>query len=176
VGAQYLERHADLSAASATPRRVLAAIGLTGALALGLAWVLQHRYDYQPCPWCVLQRLLVWATTAVCLAGSLVRRRRGHLCAAFVAGVLSCAGVGVALYQHVVAAKTASCQLTLADRIMGRLGLAEIWPGMFEATARCDEADRAWLGVPFSLWGAALFTLFAVAAIGLLLRMLQQRG
>jgi disulfide bond formation protein DsbB len=175
VGTQHLERHADLNVAWASPRLVLAAIAVVGALALVLAWVLQHRFDYQPCPWCVLQRLLVFATAVVCLAGCLVQGRPGQLTAVLVASVLSCVGAGVAFYQHFVAAKTASCNLTLADRIIGGLGLADLWPGMFEATARCDEADRPWLGVPFSLWGAALFALFAVAAIGSLWRTFRKR-
>jgi disulfide bond formation protein DsbB len=28
---------------------------------------------------------------------------------------------------------------------------------MFEATARCDEANLPWLGIPFALWSLGLF-------------------
>ena len=92
------------------------------------------------------------------------------------AAVLSLSGVAVALYQHQVAAQSASCNLTLADRIISTLGLADIWPAMFEATARCDEADRPWLGLPFSLWGAALFAVLGVGALVALRQSLRWRA
>ena len=176
MGAQYLERHAHLNAAAARPRLTLAAIGVVGVLAVCLASVLQHRFDYQPCPWCVLQRLIVMVVAAIGLAASLCRARLALAVAGGMAFMLSATGVGVALYQHWVAARTASCNLTLADRIIGWLGLADLWPAMFEATARCDEADRPWLGVPFSLWGATLFALLAVAAARALWQTLAQRA
>jgi hypothetical protein len=47
---------------------------------------------------------------------------------------------------------------------------------MFEATARCDEADRPWLGLPFSLWGAALFVVLGVGALVALRQSLRWRA
>jgi disulfide bond formation protein DsbB len=40
---------------------------------------------------------------------------------------------------------------------MGSFRLPELWPMMFEATARCDEANLPWLGIPFALWSLGLF-------------------
>ncbi|MFM7569852.1 MAG: disulfide bond formation protein B [Betaproteobacteria bacterium] len=164
-----------MNASLTSPRVVLIAISITGALALLLAWVLQHRFDYQPCPWCVLQRLLLLTVVAVSLMGAVFRARVPQWLSAAATTLLSVVGVVVALYQHLVAAKSASCNLTLADRILSKTGLVEAWPAMFEATARCDEADRPWLGVPFSLWGAALFAGLAVVAAGLLIQVFRQR-
>jgi disulfide bond formation protein DsbB len=96
--------------------------------------------------------------------------------ASALAAMLSLSGVAVALYQHQVAAQSASCNLTLADRIISTLGLADLWPAMFEATARCDEADRPWLGLPFSLWGAALFVVLGVGALVALRQSLRWRA
>lgn len=143
--------------------------------ALALAWVLQHRFDYQPCPWCVLQRLLVVAVALVALMGSVTPGARSSGVASSLAAVLSLSGAGVALYQHWVAARSVSCQLTFADRIISILGLADAWPAMFEATARCDEADRPWLGLPFSLWGAMLFAVLGAGALAALRRSLRSR-
>lgn len=36
---------------------------------------------------------------------------------------------------------------------------------MFEARARCDEANLPWLGVPFAIWSLTLF--IALALLGL---------
>ena len=143
------------------PRLVLAAVGAVGVGALTLAAILQHAYGYEPCPWCVLQRLIVLAVAAVALLGAAAppRWQRAAMAVAWVVVLLSMLGLASALYQHFVAAQTASCALTLADRIVGALGLPTWWPAMFEATARCDEADLPWLGVPFSFWGAITFLL-----------------
>jgi disulfide bond formation protein DsbB len=35
---------------------------------------------------------------------------------------------------------------------------------MFEATARCDEANLPMLGVPYAIWSAVLFLLIAIAS------------
>lgn len=170
MGAQYLERHAYLNASPVVSRLLLALIGGVAIGALALAWVLQHRFDYQPCPWCVLQRLLVGAIALAAMLGAVAPGTWAPIVTSVFATLLSLSGVTVALYQHQVAAQSASCNLTLADRIISTLGLADIWPAMFEATARCDEADRPWLGLPFSLWGA---TLFAVLGAGALLALRQ---
>jgi disulfide bond formation protein DsbB len=142
-------------------RPALAAVSAVGVGALTLAAILQHAYGYEPCPWCVLQRLIVLAVAAVALLGAAAppRWQRASMVAAWVVMVLSVLGFASALYQHFVAAQTASCALTMADRIVGVLRLPTWWPAMFEATARCDEADLPWLGVPFSFWGAFTFSL-----------------
>lgn len=176
MGAQYLERHAYLSASPALSRTLLVLIGGMAIGALGLAWVLQHRFDYQPCPWCVLQRLLASTIALVAMLGAVAPGVWAPAVASALAAMLSLSGVAVALYQHQVAAQSASCNLTLADRIISTLGLADLWPAMFEATARCDEADRPWLGLPFSLWGAALFVVLGVGALVALRQSLRWRA
>jgi disulfide bond formation protein DsbB len=176
VGAQYLERHAYLNAPPGVSRPLLALIAGVAIGALALAWVLQHRFDYQPCPWCVLQRLLVSAIALTAMLGVVVPGSLAPIVTSALAAVLSLSGVAVALYQHRVAAQSASCNLTLADRIMSTLGLADLWPAMFEATARCDEADRPWLGLPFSLWGAVLFAVLGVGALWALRQSLRWRA
>ncbi len=150
------------------PRLLLSLAALTGALGLLIAWVLQHAYGYAPCPWCTLQRLIVMLIVLLCLVGLLLPREGARQALAALAVLGALLGLSAALYQHFVAAKSASCNLTLADRILSALGLPDLWPAMFEASARCDEADLPWLGIPFSLWGALLFgALGLMAALAL---------
>ena len=54
-------------------REWLMACALVCLLALIAALLLQHVWDMQPCPWCVLQRLIYLAIGLVCLAGALRR-------------------------------------------------------------------------------------------------------
>ena len=124
----------------------------------------------RPCPWCILQRLLFIVIGFVALATAFApgRRLRIALNAATVA--LASAGVIAAIYQHEVAAKSYSCNLTAADKFITALGLESAWPWMFQVTATCAEAAVSLFGVPFEFWSLALFALLAVAAAGLVLR------
>lgn len=125
--------------------------------AVGIALVSQYSFGMQPCPWCTFQRLLfllVAATAGVCALG------KGRWWALFAAGlalVFSAAGVASALWQHLVASRSGSCALTLADRILGELGLFRLLPSVFEPKASCAEAAVHLLGLPYELWSLSLF-------------------
>lgn len=150
------------------PLLVLIALACFGSVAGAL--VAQYHFNMQPCPWCILQRALFILIGLLAVAGALlpVRWLRGLL--AGVIGLLSIAGSAAALYQHFVAAKAASCDLTLADRIVSGLKLDVTWPQIFEVRASCAEAAATILGVPFELWSGALFVALLVAAMLVLRR------
>ena len=137
--------------------------------AVGLALVSQHVFDMQPCPWCVLQRLVFVLIALATGGGSLWRGPAGRSAAAGVAGLLALAGVAAALWQHFVAAATSSCKLTLADRIVSGLQLDALAPEVFAPRASCAEAAVDLLGVPYEFWSLALFALLALAAFALVL-------
>jgi disulfide bond formation protein DsbB len=148
------------------PRLLLAASALASVAAVGAALVAQHRFDMQPCPWCVLQRLIFLLIAAVALIGALPRSRPPQRLAGLLMLPLAAAGAAAALYQNLVAAKSTSCNLTLADRIIGGLELDARWPELFEVRSSCADAATDLLGVPFEFWALALFV--ALAAAGLL--------
>ncbi len=141
---------------------LLSSVALISLGALAAAWVSQHVYGMQPCPWCVLQRAVFGALAMTAVLGLLVRRRRGALIAVSITGLgLALAGGAAATWQHFVAASQVSCNLTLADKIVQALQLDQAWPGMFSATVSCaDAAVRLW-GVPYEYWSLALFALLA---------------
>jgi disulfide bond formation protein DsbB len=137
-----------------------------GALVAALAS--QHVYDMQPCPWCVLQRLVFCAIAVFALLGLLWRGAAGGRVAGTFALLLALAGIAAALWQQLIAAKSESCNLTLADRIVGATTLDRLLPDVFEARASCADAAVSLLGVPYAYWAAACFAVCAIALLRIL--------
>lgn len=132
--------------------------------AVAAALYSQHMLDMQPCPWCVLQRLVFVLIAVASLLGLVLRRIGAALVLA-----LAAAGAAAAVWQHFVAAKAASCDLTLADRVMGATGLDGRWPEVFMATASCADAKVDLFSVPYEFWSLGLFVLLGAAALRVLI-------
>jgi disulfide bond formation protein DsbB len=156
--------------AGTAPLAVMAGVSVA---AVGAALISQHVFDMQPCPWCVLQRLIFLVLAAFALLGVAWRGRLGQRLAA--AGVLasSLAGVAAALWQHFVASSSASCNLTLADRVMSATTLDARWPEVFAAYASCADAAVRLFGLPYEFWSLALYGALGGAAAWLLLKRLR---
>lgn len=141
--------------------RSLLAFGLIASLvAVGIALVSQHVYGMQPCPWCVLQRVVFVAIAIGCAIGLAAPR----LGAALVV-LLAIGGSAAALWQHFVAAASDSCKLTLADKIVSALSLDSLLPEVFQARASCADAAVMLAGVAYEFWSLALFVLLGAAAV-----------
>jgi protein dithiol:quinone oxidoreductase len=149
----------------------LLAIAALCFAAVGAALVTQHVYDMQPCPWCVLQRLIFVVIGIVALLGLVWRSALGQRVTPLVLLLLSGSGIAAALWQHFVAKAGASCNLTLADRIVSGLQLDALLPSVFQATASCAEAAVDLIGVPYEFWSLALFVLVELSALRLLMHM-----
>ncbi len=150
---------------TARPFILMLVLGL-GAVAAAL--VSQHRFGMEPCPWCVLQRLVFVAIAAAALIGLLWRAPAGRVLAALLALALAASGVAAALWQHFVASKSESCNLSLADRIIGGTRLDSLWPDVFSPRASCADAAVQLLGVPYEFWALALFVLLGGVALAAL--------
>lgn len=150
-------------------RKVLALLGLVCAAAVGAALVSQHRFGMEPCPWCVLQRLLFIAIAVISLVAAALPSPTLRRVLAVLVVPVAAGGVASALWQHFVAAKSSSCAMTLADRIVGGLGLDTRWPEIFEVRASCADAATTLLGVPYEFWSLALFALAGVVALACVL-------
>jgi len=135
--------------------------------AVAAALVSQHVYDMQPCPWCVLQRVVFVAIALVALPALLLRSPLARRVLAGVALLLAACGVAAALWQHFVAASSTSCNLTLADRIVSSLGLDSAWPEVFAAYASCADAAVKLMGLSYEFYSLLLFGLLAVLALRL---------
>jgi len=153
---------------SARTSALFAFVAAVSIAALAAALVSQHVYDMQPCPWCVLQRLVFVAIVVFAVLGFVWRGAAGGRVAGTFALLLALAGIAAALWQQLVAAKSASCNLTLADRIVNATTLDRLLPDVFEARASCADAAVSLLGVPYAYWAAAVFALCAIALLRIL--------
>lgn len=137
-------------------RRSLAAVTfIMAAGALAIALLTQHVLGYQPCPWCIVQRIAyLWVAALACLACALPAKGCRTVMAFTLPGSIGAAVV--ATYQQFVAAPTGGCALTWPDRMLMASGLDQAVPWFFQVTAACDEANRPMLGVPYALWSLAL--------------------
>ena len=144
---------------------LLAAAAAVPLLAVGTALVTQHVLGMLPCAWCVLQRVIFVAIALTALLSLLARQ--AWLRRAGAAAVLALAGCGMAaaLWQHFVAAKSLSCNLTFADRVVGGLGLDGLLPQVFAAYASCADAAATLLGVSYEFYSLTLFVLLAALAV-----------
>ncbi len=152
----------------ARQRLLLVAVALACWGGVGLALLSQYRFDMPPCPWCTLQRLIFLVLGTLAALGALLSPLRRPLAGLGV--VLALSGVAAALWQHFVAAASASCNMTLADRILDALGLFEVAPEVFMPMASCAEAAVNLLGVPYAFWSLALFALCGLACLAALRR------
>lgn len=165
----------------ASPRIVplLLAIGLGSLAALGVALVSQHAFDIQPCPWCVIQRIVLIGVAIAALLGAAAARavpRAGGAVAGVVLLALAAGGAVAAWYQHTVAAKQFSCSFTWADRTLMALQLDQWLPSVFRVGATCaDAAKSTLLGLPYEVWGGGWFTLVALGAVAVLAAALRAR-
>ncbi len=142
---------------------LLAGSALLALGAVGVALITQYAYDMQPCPWCVLQRLIFILLALAAVIGLVWRSSLGRRVAGALALAMAACGVAAALWQHFVAAASSSCKQTLADRLIAATGLDRLLPEVFAAYASCAQAKVNLFGLPYELWSLTLFGLLGAA-------------
>lgn len=154
-----------MAIAAMNSRQTLLAMAGLAIAGITMALIAQYGFDMRPCPWCILQRLTFVVIALLCLLGAALPLRR---LAAGLTIVLALLGSSAALYQHFVAAKSASCNLTFADKIITALQLESLMPSLFQITGSCAEAAVSVLGVPFEFWSLGLFLVLLIVALPVL--------
>jgi disulfide bond formation protein DsbB len=153
------------------PAAVFAAVALACIAAVAAALVSQHVFDMQPCPWCVLQRLIFLTIALACGLGLLWRSATGRRIAAGLGLLLALSGVAVALWHYFVATSSASCVQTLADKIVSSfLELDTLLPEVFAPRASCADGAVKLLGIPYPFWSLALFVVAGFTLLQVLRR------
>ena len=141
--------------------QVLVIVGLVALAAVGVAAIAQYVFNMQPCPWCVLQRFIYIVVGVLALLAAALPTLLRRLFSA-LALLASLSGVAAALWQQLHAVNEASCDLSLAERIVSALQLDRYVPQLFVAYASCGDAAVSVLGIPFAVWSCILFVLLAV--------------
>lgn len=145
--------------------RLLPGAALLCLAALALALVSQHHFDMQPCPWCVLQRMVFVAVAAAALLAWALPADAPRRLGAALMGLLSAGGVAAALWQHFVAANAESCAFSPPERFIAWTGLDARFPEVFVAYASCADAKVQLLGLPYEFFSLGLFALLGAAAL-----------
>jgi len=134
---------------------LLAMAGLCIA-AVAAALLGQYGFDMRPCPWCILQRLLFTLIAVLCIVAAWLRGGP-RVALGGISVLLAACGIAAALYQNLVAAKSTSCNLTFADKIISGIGVDKLLPSVFQVTGSCAEAAVSIIGVPYEFWSLAVF-------------------
>jgi protein dithiol:quinone oxidoreductase len=138
-------------------------IGIGSVCLAGVAFALfaQHMWDMQPCPWCIIQRMLyvvLGLVALICGAFSGKRTRMGRTISSlpwkfgsWAVVLLSIVGVGVAI---------------------SATGLDEFAPEVFKVRASCaDAASSNLLGLPFEAASGLLFGMLLLWGLYLVARL-----
>ena len=145
-------------------KRARLLLGAIAGLCLGAlvaAWVSQHLFGMEPCPWCTLQRAIFGLIALEALAAWWLVSRPWGLAGISLMGIATAlSGAKAAHWQHFVAVQQ-SCAMTLADQIISFFRLDSLWPGMFSATASCADAAVKLFGLPYEFWSLGLFVVLA---------------
>jgi disulfide bond formation protein DsbB len=141
--------------------QVLTIVALLAIGAVAVAVAAQYVFDMQPCPWCVLQRLIYIVVAVLALLGALLSGtpRRVAIGLALLAAL---SGIASALWQQLAAVNENSCDLSLAERITVGLHLDRLLPQLFIAYASCADAAVSVLHIPFAVWSCAMYAILAV--------------
>jgi disulfide bond formation protein DsbB len=139
----------------------------SGLIAFGL--YLQHSKGLEPCPLCVLQRVIFVAIGAVALLAALVGTRRSavRIGAGLAVALLALMGVGVAGRQSWLQHFPPPIQECGADFyfLVDTTPLAQLLPALFSGTGDC--AKRGWMFLSLSIaeWALLFFAAIAILAL-----------
>ena len=59
-----------------SPRRMPLLLAVACILAVAAAMTMQQVFDYRPCPWCILQRMIFLSIALLCIATAMSPSRR----------------------------------------------------------------------------------------------------
>lgn len=143
------------------------AVVLVAALAaVAAALVSQFAFDMLPCAWCVLQRLIFLGLAVVSALALWLKEPLARAALGGINILLAGSGIASALYQHIVAADSSSCRLSLAERIIGGpLHLDALLPSVFEIRVGCSAGATTLLGIPYEFWSLAAFGVIALTSV-----------
>ena len=137
-------------------------IAIFSFLVVGVAIVMQHFYDYQPCAWCVLQRIIFILIGFLAFTGFVLKI---NVISPIITFIFGCLGQLTAGYQFFIASKSFECNLSIAEKISTSLYLYKILPGMFEIRALCADSIKPLFGISFEIWSFTAFFIISILSM-----------
>jgi len=150
--------------------RLVSLLGFLGCIGgLAFALYLQHFRGYEPCPFCIFQRVAMLAAGLVFLAGAIHGPKAwGQWVYAGLAGVAAMVGAGIAArhvwLQSLPPDQVPACGPTL-DYLLEMLPLQEVVMTVLKGEGSCAKIDAQWLGISLPGWTLIAFLGFAVYAV-----------
>lgn len=134
---------------------------------MGFGLYLQHVKHLEPCPLCILQRIVFIAIGATALAGGVHNPARyGWAVYGSLLTVLSLLGGAVAAWQvrlqHLPPNLVPECGPGL-DYMLDAMPLTKVLPMIFKGSGECAEVTWTFFGFSIAQWALAWFVLFALA-------------
>jgi disulfide bond formation protein DsbB len=140
-------------------------VAILSVAAVGFALFTQHALDMQPCPWCILQRMIYLLIAIAAAIGFLPGLRLVRVTSAAAIVALAGAGIAAAIWQHFEAASRSSCSFTLADKIISATRLDMEFPAIFAVYSSCADAATTLLGIPYEFWSSLLYLALGAMAV-----------
>lgn len=150
--------------------RSLNLIGLIACAALiGSAFYLQYVEDLDPCPLCMMQRLVIYVLALTFLIASLHKPQLiGQRCYAGLITLISLAGAGFASrqlwLQSLPADQVPACGPSL-DYMIDVLPWTEVLSVMMRGTGDCAKVAWTFLSLSIPAWTLIAFIIFAVLGL-----------
>ncbi len=150
--------------------RLLNLLGFLGCIfGLLFALYLQHYRGYEPCPFCIFQRVAMLATGLVFLAAAIHGPKAGgQWVYVFLSSMAALVGAGIAArhvwLQSLPPDQVPACGPTL-DYLMDMMPLQEVVSTVLKGDGNCAKIDAQWLGISLPGWTLIAFIGFVVYAV-----------
>ena len=154
-----------------TPRRLFGLGAVTCAALVGTALYLQHIMNLEPCPLCIVQRVLVMILGLTMVTAAIHDPKgRGRRAYAALVAVVALLGAGVAgrhvYLQNLPPDQVPECGPGL-EYILDVFPIGEALALILRGSGECAEVQWTFLGLTIPGWTLIVFVVFA--AFGVLL-------
>jgi disulfide bond formation protein DsbB len=133
---------------------------------LAFAFYLQHGLHLDPCPWCVVQRLVYIAVGLIALVGVLHRPgptgATAYACLGVVASLAGVAAAGYNVYLQSDPARAAKCVGSPVERILDSLAIGDLVPSYLQYDGPCTLKPWSFLGLSIPEWSFIWFAILVV--------------
>lgn len=147
---------------------------LTGFLAcvamLAFGYYLQFAVGLEPCPLCILQRIMLLATGMAFLLAAIHHPARRFGAGIYAGAIVLCAAVGAAIaarhtwIQHLPEDQRPTCGPSL-DFLLSTFGPVQSLGRILRGSGECGKVDWTFLSFSIPEWTLAAFLAFAVWGI-----------